>query len=838
MKKINKKHLLILIVSLLFIPFLETYAQADVNESSRIEQILSEMTLKEKIDYIGGYQDFYIRPIERLGLPKIKFSDGPVGVRNYGKATAFPAAIASAASWNRNLIYKLGTALGKESRARGVHILLAPGVNIYRAPMCGRNFEYFGEDPYLASQLVVPYIQGVQTQGVVATVKHYVANNQEYDRNNVSSDLDERTLREIYLPAFKAAVQKGDVATLMTAYNPINGIHASQHDYLVNKILKKEWGFDGVVMSDWNSVYNAVEAANGGLDLEMPSGKFMNKENLLPAIKDGRLKESVIDDKVRRILKMIVRMQFMEREQLDKSIPLNNSESAEIALQLAEESIVLLKNDNNILPLKTDKVKTIAVIGPNSDPAVISGGGSSLTVPFNSVSVVQGIEYYAGDKCKVKYKTILKPEQEAFLTSKYFFDGKQGLLGEYFNNTDLSGKPVLKRFDKRVNFDWIGAKPCKELEDVSYSVRWRGEINVEKDGEYEFFLRGDDGFRLYLDNKLIIDDWNNNGVRTKSYKQKMNRGKTHEIRIEFFQDSGGSEIYFGWQETNDDIESLRKKQYRETLEMAENADVVVVCVGFNAKLEREGRDRSFSLPADQVKLIKDLTAKNKKIIAVVNGGGGIDYAPWLGDVKALLHTWYPGQEGGTAIANILFGATNPSGKLPITIENKWEDNATYTSYFDDDNDKRVSYTEGLFLGYRHHDKNNIEALFPFGFGLSYTTFKYSNIQLSENSMVESDTLWVSFDITNTGKISGHEIAQLYINDKKASVARPVKELKGFEKVYLRAGESKTIRIPVDRESLSFYDVEAKMWKAESGKFIVMIGASSQDIRLKKSFSLQ
>jgi len=833
MKKISLKILIIL-----FIPFLKSFAQEIANDSSRIEQIISTMTLSEKIDYISGYEGFYIRPIEKFGIPKIKFSDGPVGVRNYGKATAFPAAIASAASWDRDLIYKVGAALGKESRARGVHVLLAPGVNIYRAPMCGRNFEYFGEDPYLASQLVVPYIKGVQEQGVAATVKHYVANNQEFDRHHVSSDVDERTLREIYLPAFKAAVQKGDVATLMTAYNLINGIHASQHDYLVNKILKEEWGFDGVVMSDWNSVYDAVGAANGGLDLEMPSGKFMNKENLLPAIKDSSLKQSVIDDKVRRILRMILRMGFMERKQLDKSIPLNNSESAKIALKLAEESIVLLKNENNILPIKRDKVRTIAVIGPNSDPAVIGGGGSSLTIPFNSVSVVQGIKDYAGEKYKIKYKTILKPEQEAYLTSKYYFNGKQGLSGEYFNNTDLSGEPVLKRFDKRVNFNWIGEKPCKELEDVFYSVRWQGEINVEKDGEYEFFLRGDDGFRLYLDDKLIIDDWNNNGTRTKSYKLKMNKWETHGIRIEFFQASGGSEIYFGWQEVNNDLESLHKKQYRETLEMAKKADVVVVCIGFNKEIEREAIDRPFSLPADQVKLIKDLAAKNKNIVAVVNGGGNVNIEPWLGDVNALLHAWYPGQDGGTAIANILFGAVNPSGKLPITIEKKWEDNATYTSYFDDDNDKHVSYTEGLFLGYRHHDKNNVEALFPFGFGLSYTNYKYSNIQLSENSMVESDTLWVSFDVTNTGKIGGYEITQLYINDTKASVARPVKELKGFEKVYLGAGESKTIRIPIDRESLSFYDVEAKSWKAESGKFIVMIGASSQDIRLEKSFSLQ
>ncbi len=831
MKRILK---LFLISSLILSSFIFLYGNDDIETS--VEKILSAMTLEEKIDYIGGFEGFYIRPYKHLGIPRIKFSDGPVGVRNYGKATAFPASIASASSWDRDLIYKIGTALGKESRARGVHVLLAPGVNIYRAPMCGRNFEYLGEDPYLASQLVVPYIKGVQDQGVVATVKHYVANNQEYERHHVSSDVDERTLREIYLPAFKAAVQKGKVASLMTSYNLINGIHASQHDLLVNKILKEEWGFDGVVMSDWNSVYDAVGAANGGLDLEMPFGKFMNKENLLPAIKDGSLKESVIDDKVRRILKMIFKMGFMDHEQLDQSIPLNNTESAKVALEAAEGGTVLLKNQNNILPIKANKVKTIAVIGPNSDPAVTGGGGSSLTVPFNSVSVLQGIENFAGTNFKITHDKAIyyNPENESFLTSKYYSDGKPGLSGEYYNNMNLSGEPTLKRFDKRVNFDWIGVKPCEGLETEVYSVRWTGNIKIEKDGEYEFFLRGDDGFRLYLDDKLVISSWEDNGTRTKSYKQKLIAGKTHDIRIEFFQNRGGSEIYFGWQDANKDI---NKEQMEKVIQLAKNADLVVACVGFNKDVEGEGKDRPFSLPADQVKLIRDLAVINKNIVVVVTGGGNIDIEPWLGDVKALLHAWYPGQDGGTAIANLLFGAVNPSGKLPISIEKRWEDNATFSSYFDNDKDMRVNYTEGLFVGYRHHDKNNVEPLFPFGFGMSYTTFKYSNLKLSKSKMKESDTLWVSFDITNTGKTGGHEIAQLYINDIKTSVPRPEKELKGFEKVYLNTGESKTIRIPVEKTSLSFYDVKSKMWRAEPGKFTVLVGASSKDIRLKKKFRL-
>ena len=347
----------------------------------RAKDLLTRMTLEEKIDMLGGFEAFYIRPSERLGIPKIKMADGPLGVRNYGKATAFPGGIAFAAAWNKDLTRTYGEMIGKEARSKGVHIMLSPGVNIYRAPMCGRNFEYYGEDPYLASRMVVAYINGVQSQGVVATVKHYAANNEEYDRHTVSSDVDERTLREIYLPTYRAAVEEAHVGALMTSYNLINSVHASQHPHLINEVLKGDWKFDGLVMSDWTSTYDGVAAANSGLDLEMPSGQHMSRDTLLPAIKSGKLSVATIDDKVQRMLRVMFRFGFFDRSQLDSSLPLYSPESRLIALQAAREGIVLLKNQDNLLPLDRSKVSSIAVIGPNAHPAVTGAGGSSKIEP-------------------------------------------------------------------------------------------------------------------------------------------------------------------------------------------------------------------------------------------------------------------------------------------------------------------------------------------------------------------------------------------------------------------------------------------------------------------------
>ena len=802
----------------------------------RVDDLLQRMTLEEKVDMLGGVDGFYIRPNERLGIPKIKMADGPLGVRNYGPATAFPAGIAFAASWNPELVRRFGEAVGKEARSKGVHIMLSPGVNIYRAPMCGRNFEYFGEDPYLASRMVVAYVTGVQSQGVVATVKHYAANNQEYDRHKVSSDVDERTLREIYLPTFRAAAAEAKVGAVMTSYNLVNSIHASQHHHLINEVLKGDWKFDGFVMSDWESTYDGVAAANGGLDLEMPAGSHLNRDTLLPAIKNGTVTTSVIDDKVRRMLRVMFRFGFFDRAQADSSLPLYNPDSRLIALQAAREGIVLLKNSGNILPFDRKKVRSIVVAGPNAHPAVTGGGGSSRVQPFRAVGILDGITSVAGNDVKVFFAAgVLGDNEETFRSAQFFaeFGGKEarGLKGEYFANKELSGPPALTRVDRRINFQWENTGPAGHLPEDQFSVRWIGTMRVDAQGVYDFIVRGDDGYRLYVNNKLVVDNWQDQAATTVTAAVDLRANSSNEIKLEYYENSGSAEISFGWrrhQEVNNS----------EAVKLAATSDAAVVCVGFNSETEGEGFDRPFDLPREQEELIREIAKVNKHTVVVLTAGGNVSMTRWSEDVGGLLQAWYPGQEGGTAIAEILFGDVNPSGKLPATFEKLWEENATAASYYDEDKDKRVTYKEGVFLGYRHFDKINIKPMFPFGFGLSYTTFEYRNANIHPKSFTSDQSVTVTFDVTNTGKREGAEIAQVYVRDVESSVPRPMKELKAFQKVRLKPGEKRNVTMELDRSAFSFYDVKQNGWNTEAGEFEILIGSSSRDMKLKQAIVLR
>ena len=666
-----------------------SYLDASQPVEKRVEELLSKMTLEEKINYIGGTNDFYIRAIERLGIPAIKMSDGPMGSRNDGPTTCYPGGIALAATWDRDMARQIGVALGRDCRARGVNILLAPAVNIYRSPLCGRNFEYMGEDPFLAGQMVTPLIQGIQSQQVFATVKHFACNNQEWDRHNISSEVDERTLHEIYLPAFKAAVQQGKVACVMTAYNLINGVHCSQDDWLINQTLKGKWGFNGFVMSDWTSTYDAVAAANGGLDLEMPDAKFMNVTNLMPAIKDGRVKESVIDDKVRRILRTVIAAGFFDRPQLRNDIPLNDPQNARVALEGARKGIVLLKNSKHTLPLDRTKLKSIAVVGPNADPAVYCGGGSAFTRVFEATSILEGVRRLAGGNIMVLHTT-----------------------------------------------------------DADTSVKF-----------------------------------------------------------------------------------------------AKGADAAVVCVGFNQRpsgmetnrrvglAEGEGKDRPFELPAGQADLIRAVAAVNPRTIVVINSGGGVAWAGWLDKAPAVLQAWYSGQESGQAVAEILFGEVNPSGKLPATFEKRAEDNPSYPYYHLKENQK-TPYTEGIFVGYRGYDEKKIEPQFCFGHGLSYTEFDYGKVTVTPRMIPPLGKATVSVEVQNTGKVAGDEVVQLYVHPKKSLVPRPPKQLCGFERVSLKPGEKKTVTLTLTGEQLGYYNVAAHDFAFDSGTYEILIGSSSRDIRAR------
>ena len=803
--------------------------KAAESEEQREEKLVGQMTLEEKLDYIGGVHAMSIRPIPRLGLPEIRMSDGPLGVRQDKPSPRYPAGIALVASWNRDLAQWEGVSIGRDCRARGIHVLLAPGVNINRLPICGRNFEYIsGEDPYLASELVVPFVRGVQSQGVIATVKHFAANNQEINRQNINVIVTERALREIYLPAFEAAVRVAKVGAVMDAYNKVNGDYCTENGFLNNSVLKSEWGFDGILMSDWGATHSAVGPARGGLDLEMPSGSWMNSTNLVPAIRDGEITEQQIDEKVRRILRMIVRMGFLDRPQRDPSIPENNPESGRAALAIAEEGIVLLKNERNILPLDRARSKKIAVLGPDAHPGVPAGWGSSYVNPYYAVSVLDGLMNNKGPAMTVDYFGVGVGN---FGTSEFEHEDRpghlvEGLRAEYFSNLTFSGTPIIDRIDQRINFDWASPDSVHGGLPAQFTVRWSGMIQSSSSSLHVFRARADSGIRVFLDEKPIIDDWSDHAAHPDVATRFLEAGQIYRLRVEYKNSGGGGAIaQFGWA-------SLKVP------DVIRDYDAAIVCVGFDNGNEGEGFDRTFELPDGQDDLVRGVAEKNPNTIVILNSGGNIDMHRWLEKVPALLHAWYPGQEGGNAVAKILFGDVDPSAKLPVTFEANKSDNPAFESYPSDDGGESVHYDEGIFVGYRGYDLLRIDPLFPFGFGLSYTRFEYSNLRIEPGDGGDPCNLKVSFEIRNTGDRAGAEVAQLYLAALQPTVERPLRELKGFTKVFLVPGESKQTTLLLDRRSFAYFDSRTSQWRTDPGKYEISIGASSRDLRIRQNFELK
>jgi beta-glucosidase len=812
--------------------FLAFLGRADESVDQRLEKILGQMTLEEKLDYLGGINAMSIRPIPRLGLPEIRMSDGPLGVRQDKPSTRYPAGIALAASWNRDLAQREGVSIARDCRARGIHILLAPGVNINRLPICGRNFEYIsGEDPYLASEMVVPFIRGVQSQGVTATVKHFAANNQEINRMTVNVIVPERALREIYLPAFEAAVRVAKVGAVMDAYNKVNGDYCTENNFLNNLLLKGEWGFDGVLMSDWGATHSALGPVRAGLDLEMPSGSWMNSKNLLPAIRRGEATEQQIDDKVRRILRLIIRMGYLDRPQKDPSIPENDPESGKAALAIAEEGIVLLKNEKNVLPLDRARIKKIAVLGPDAHPGVPAGWGSSYVNPYYAVSVLEGLKNHTGSGTTVDYFGVGVGN---FGTSQFEHEDRpghlaDGLRAEYFSNLTFANAPLIDRIDQRINFDWSGVDSLRSILPAQFSVRWTGMIQSNSSSLHVFRARADSGIRVYLDEKLIIDDWTEHAAHPDVVTKFLDAGRAYRLRVEYKNTGGGGAIaQFGWA-------SLKVP------EAIRDYDAAIVCVGFDNGNEGEGSDRTFELPDGQNDLVGGVADKNSKTIVVINSGGNVDMHRWLQKVPVLLHAWYPGQEGGKALAKILFGDVDPSAKLPVTFEADKNDNPAFESYPSDEssdiNGESVHYDEGIFVGYRGYEHLGIEPLFPFGFGLSYTRFEYSNLRIEQGDRPDLGNVKVSFEIRNIGDRAGAEVAQLYVSAVQSAVARPIKELKGFAKVFLSPGESKQTTLSLDRKSFAYFDSRTSQWRTDPGRYQIAIGASSRDLRLKQSIEI-
>lgn len=801
-----------------------------------IEAKIKAMTLEEKIEFIGGYKQFNIMPVERLGIPEIHFADGPVGIRNFGKSTSYPATITLAASFDKKMAYNVGKAIGSESRAQNCHVMLGPAMNIYRLPLCGRNFEYMGEDPYLAGQLSKEYTIGMQKEGVVACAKHYVANNQEFNRHHCSSDMDERTLHEIYLPAFKTTVEEGNVGAIMTAYNLIDGIHASEHDYLNNQVLKGDWNFDGFIMSDWVSCYDGIACAKGGLDLEMPSGALMNKETLIPAIKKGELKESVIDDKIRRILKTYEEFGFFENPDISKGYVLDEEFARKTALEAARGGMVLLKNDKNTLPLQKDKIKKIAVIGPNGDPIVSGGGGSSYVDPLHPMSLFEAVKKVS-DANVVFEKGIFTgtefPEEMFEGFDFYVYkDGKKvtGVNAKYFDDKNCEGNVIHTAFYKDLDLTDIEMWDEPNVPVTNYSAKFSCFYTPEESGYYSIGGIGDDGYKIYLDGVEVVDMWRDQGPTRAKYDGFLNGGQEYKVDVDFYQSGGGAMIGLGVCKV---IVEIKPEDYnKNAIAAAKDADLVIMAVGFSSTTEGEAFDRTFEMPYKQSEFINKIAKVNDNVVVVLNAGGNVEMESWIDNTKALLMAWYPGQEGNLAAAEILFGETNPSGKLPASFAYKIEENPTYNSYFDDDDDLKVFYEEGIFMGYRYWDKTEKEPRFPFGYGLSYTEFDYSNITTNKKEYAANETVKVSVKVKNSGKMDGAEAVQLYVSDKTSSLPRPVKELKAFDKVELEKGEEKTMEFELSKDAFAFYNPESHAWEVESGEFEILIGSSSVDIREK------
>jgi len=663
--------------------------------SDKIKELVSKMTLEEKAAMITGVTWWTTEPIERLGIPELIMSDGPHGLRHQADphtethtslpATCFPTASVTAATWDVDLIREMGEALGEECVAQDVDVLLGPGVNMKRSPLCGRNFEYFSEDPFLAGEMAASLINGIQSKGIGTSLKHFAVNNQEFQRFCISAEVDERTLREIYLAAFEKAVKQAHPWTVMCSYNKINGSYGSENYHNLTEILKGEWGFEGFVVSDWGAVHDRVASLKGGLDLEMPGPQPRRVKAVIEAVKTGTLDEALLDEAIRRILNITLRA-----DKTPKGKAFDVEKHHALAAKIASEGMVLLKN-NGILPLR--KFEKIAVIGRSAAEAHYQGGGSShinptkLTVPF-------------------------------------------------------------KEFQNRA-----------------------GDAEV-------------------------------------AYAQ-------------------------GYPADN----SMQKNLINEAVTVAGTADVAVLYIALPTFKESEGYDRKdLDLTEHQVALIKAVSAVQPNTVVVLNNGAPVTMSAWIGGVAAVLEGYMMGQAGGIAIADILFGKVNPCGKLAETFPMRLEDTPAYINW--PGGAGKVNYGEGLFIGYRYYDARKIPVQFPFGYGLSYTTFEYSNAKVSKKSFKDSENVTVSVDVTNTGKMTGKEIVQLYVHDQKSGLVRPEKELKGFAKVELKPGETKTVTIPLDFRSFAYYHPAYKMWITEDGEFDLLIGASSADIRQTLTVSLK
>ena len=784
----------------------------------RVDALLGKLTQEEKISLLAGdgFDGMSTMAVPRLGIPKLVMADGPQGIRAHGPACSFPSGIALAATWNPSLSFRYGEALGREARARGIHIQLAPGVNIARTPLNGRNFEYFGEDPLLTGVMASEYIKGLQSQGVAATVKHFVGNDTEWRRMEIESLMDEQTLREIYLRPFEKAVHDGGVWSVMSAYNKLNGSPSTSNDAPQNGILKGEWKFPGIVMSDWWATESA-QSIGKGLDLEMPMSYRVTPDSVKTALASGKLTQMRIDDAVRRLLRMSISMGFLDREQTRKDLPLDSQENSALALEIATKSIVLLKNNGSLLPLDRGKTKRVVVYGPNAQDTPTVGGGSGGVEPYRKVSFLEGIRQALPSDAEVFFAPL--PDKKKFSISDFLDFGttapQPARLTEIRKMTSIDQPGFVKTTisnEHRIAISWTKYIPPDEVpKGREARVCWDAMIESPAGGFYELLSEGHPELRLG-DKEL---------GNPESYVMKLSPGSVTPLKVTANEVGRGSGHV---------VVTIRPVPQEATgIFPAKNADAAIVCVGLNPDVEGEGYDRGFTLPVAQQRLIEQVSQANSRTIVVLSGGAAVDMREWIGNVPSVLQTWYLGQSAGTALASVIFGDSNPSGHLPCTFDRTIEENPSsgdYPGTFTRGKDwPVVDYREGIFYGYRGYDQAGHDPLFPFGYGLSYTSFSAEGMEAEMNS----EGVLITLNVKNTGQRAGDTVIQIYLSLREEGTPRPLRELKGFEKVSLKPGESRKVKITIPAEDLRYWNPDLHHWVDPRGSLKFEAGFSEQNL---------
>ena len=805
-----------------------------------IDQIINKLTLKEKISLLSGFNSWYTNKIEEKNVPSIKMSDGPNGVRgdsNSGKSSAcFPCAISIGSTWDLKLIKNIGIALGEEAQAKDVDVLLGPTINIHRHPLGGRHFESFSEDPFLTGKIATNYVQGVQSKNVAACLKHFVGNDTEYERHSISSNIDEQTLREIYLLPFEMGIKEGNAKVVMSAYNKLNNIFCSSHQELLISILKEEWDFDGYVVSDWGAALETVENANGGLDLEMPGPSNVWGKALIKAVEAKKVSEELINDKVRRILSVAEFSNRFQKPEIKNEEAIDKPEHRELLRKAAADGMILLKNEG-LLPLKKN-IKKLAVIGPNAKEAQIIGGGSASLRPHYQVHPLEAVNERLGHETEILYAKGCHTHKYLPKINEKLMEDKNGFLVEYFNGNQFDESLILKECLIGSKF-WVFegfAKDVISKDRPNISVKFSCAYTPDISGSHEFEIFGIGQCRLLIDGNELIDNWTSTepgeafftfGSAAKKGVMNFKKGITYKIEVQYHFEGGFPAVYIGCQ-APDEVDI-----FQEAIDIASNADEVLLIVGTNSDWETEGNDRAdFNLPANQNKLIEAVLEANQNTVIAINTGSPVQM-PWAKKANAIVQTWFAGQEFGNALVDILSGQVNPSGKLTTTFPVRIEDTPAYKIY--PGNDLQMNYDEKLLVGYKWYQRNSIEPLFCFGHGLSYTKFNYQNLEVTTDG---GFNVSCKFDIQNIGDIAGSETAQCYISFAAPLPQEPLMTLQGFVKEDIGVNEIKKLEIKLGPRNFSNWSVDTNTWQIRGGTYKILIGSSSEKILLEASINLE